>query len=135
MVTAPPRPKPEKGRQTKPWLAYEMDSKYLLLEPGWGGNLDDEELACIQEKLKTDLDLAYWWGFRPGQKTRPEAAIRRVAMDGDPDHRQSNKKLARVRREMPDPAHEGSLAAMRKHIGEGEWSSGAPAQLEMAFSN
>ena len=134
MVTAPPKPKPEKGRQAKPWLAYEMDSKYLLLEPGWGGNLDDDELAYIQERLKADPDLSYWWGFRPGQKTRPEAAIRRVAMDGDPDHRQSNRKLARVRMGMPDPAHEGSLTAMGKNIEGVEWSTGAPARLEMAFS-
>lgn len=134
MVTAPPRPKPEKGRQAKPWLAYEMDSKYLLLEPGWGGQLDDDELLFIQAKLKADPDLSYWWGFRPGQKTRPEAAIRRVAVDGDPDHRQSNRKLARVRREMPDPAHEVPLTAMRKNGEEVEWSPESPAQLEMAFS-
>ena len=134
MVTAPEKPRPGKVEKEKPWQRYRGEGGKNLLEPGWAGTLDDEELVYIQEKLMADPDLSYWWGFRPGQKTRPEAAIRRVAMDGDPDHRQSNRKLARVRREMPSPAHEGPLTAMRKNIEGVEWSSWSPAQLEMAFS-
>ncbi len=109
-----------------------MDQR--LLKPGWAGELAEDQLANIQGELLADKKLSYLWGFAPAQKTRPLEAIRRVAMDGDPDHRQSNRKLARIRREMPVPAHEVSLTAMRKNIEGGEWSSGSPDQLEMAFS-
>ena len=123
-----------KQNKSRPWGQYQAIPNYLLLEPGWAGVVDDDELAFIQRTMKQDPALSFSWGFRPGQKTRPEAAIRRVAMDGDPDHRQSNRKLARVRTEMPAAEHEGSLTAMGKNIEEVEWSTGSPAQLEMAFS-
>ena len=69
-----------------------------LLEPGWGGHLTDEEVAYIQFHLIRDDKLAFKWGFRPGQKSRPEEAIRRVAMHGDPDNRGANVTLARPRK-------------------------------------
>lgn len=66
-----------------------------LLEPGWGGQLTDEEVAYIQFHLLRNSKLAFKWGFRPGQKTRPEEAIHRVAMDGDCENRKVNMGLAR----------------------------------------
>ena len=69
-----------------------------LLVPGWGGQLADEEVEYIQLHLQRDAKLAYKWGFRPGQKSRPEEAIRRVALAGDPDSRRVNVALARPRK-------------------------------------
>ena len=69
-----------------------------LLEPGWAGQLVDDELDFIRAELFQDRKLARRWGFRPGQKTRPDEAIRRVAMDGDPDGTAHNRKLARPRK-------------------------------------
>lgn len=92
MVQAPPKPKKD-----KPWEKYSREKDYLLLEPGFAGQLTDEELIYIQDKLKSDDALSFAWGFRPGQKTRSEAGIRRVAEFGDPDCRTTNLKLARSR--------------------------------------
>ena len=66
-----------------------------LLEPGWGGDLDDVEVGYIQGKLLEDQRLAYQWGFAPSNKTRPAEGIRRVGMDGDPVRRSVNLRLAR----------------------------------------
>ena len=68
-----------------------------LLEPGWPGELEDMELDYIKRRLFTDPRVAYRWGFAPRQKTRPEAAIRRVATYGDPERRDANLRLARRR--------------------------------------
>jgi len=69
-----------------------------LLEAGWGGELDDPELAYIQQKLFEDNRLAYSLGFAASLKTRPEASIRRVAISGDPIQREVNLRLARPRK-------------------------------------
>jgi hypothetical protein len=103
MVTAPPKLQQDK----KPWDRYRNEAsgpgplRWELLVPGWGGYLDDEELSYIQRKLQADPALAFAWGYRPGQKTRSESSIRRVAMYGDPDCRATNIKLARSRSEPP----------------------------------
>jgi hypothetical protein len=104
--TKPRRRSPKAGvleqaserKRDRPWHAYQAEASYRLLEPGWAGVLDDEELSYIQDKLKADPALAHAWGFRPGQKTRSEAAIRRVAMSGDPNSRATNVKLARTKK-------------------------------------
>jgi hypothetical protein len=83
----------------KPWHRYQKEKQWKLLRPGFAGVLDDGELAFVQRKLKEDDSLSFAWGFRPGQKTRSEAAIRRVAMYGDPDCRATNIRLARSRSE------------------------------------
>ena len=77
-------------------IACTVDSR--LLEPGWAGELADDELAYIQGELLADDKLSYQWGFAPSLKTRPLEAIRRVAMDGDPERRSVNLPLARPRR-------------------------------------
>ena len=71
-----------------------------LLEPGWGAQLTGEEVVYIQLRLQRNAKLAYKWGFRPGQKTLLEEAIRRVAMDGDPDNRRVNVRLAQPRKQV-----------------------------------
>lgn len=91
MLQAPPKPKAD-----RPWLPYKRESGKLL-EPGFAGVLEDHELAYIRDKLRNDPALSYWWGFRPGQKSRSEAAIQRVALHGDPDTRKINVQLARSR--------------------------------------
>ena len=113
MVSAPPKPQGPK-RPPRP-IQGEMDllpphvERYIeahrsaiysqkLLEPGWGGQLSDEEALFIQYHLARDDKVAFGWGFRPGQKTRPEDGIRRVAMSGDPDSRTVNMRLARPRK-------------------------------------
>ena len=71
------------------------DLNHKLVEPGWPGELTDEELAHIQKRLFEEPMLAKLWGFRPSMKTRSELAIRRVAAHGDPEDRSLNRKLAR----------------------------------------
>jgi hypothetical protein len=102
VVTTLSRP----AKNDKPWAICASDPLGKLLEPGYAGSLDDDELAYIQEKLRANPDLAFWWGWRPGQKSRAEAAIRRVAMYGDPDCRATNIKLARSRSEPPQVPHD-----------------------------
>ena len=100
-------PKPDK---TSPWERYRGEKGWQLLEPGFAGFLDDNELASVQRKLKEDDSLSFAWGFRPGQKTRSEAAIRRISMWGDPDCRGTNVRLARTRK-AETPVNPSSLAA------------------------
>jgi hypothetical protein len=97
---------PKSVKLTRPWEEYRGDPQGHLLEPGYAGSLADDELVYIQEKLKADPDLAFWWGWRPGQKSRSEAAIRRVAAWGDPDCRATNVKLARSRSEPSQISHD-----------------------------
>jgi hypothetical protein len=66
-----------------------------LLEPGYWGYLEEEEVEFIQAALQENPDLSYAWGFHPVQKTRSPPAIRRVAMWGDPKNREVNTKLIR----------------------------------------
>jgi hypothetical protein len=94
----------------RPWDAYQGERGWRVLKPGWGGSLEDDEVEYIQRKLQADDSLSFAWGFRPGQKTRSEAAIRRIAMSGDPDVRGTNVKLARTRK-VEIPAKSGREAA------------------------
>lgn len=66
-----------------------------LLGPGWAGDISDDEVFFIQEELLRDKKLAYQWGFAPSRGTRPADAIRRVALEGDPNHRNANVSLTR----------------------------------------
>jgi hypothetical protein len=66
-----------------------------LLQPGWGGELSDEEGEYIQAQLMKNDALSLRWGFRPSQKTRPADCIRRVAMQGNPDNWKFNRGLVR----------------------------------------
>jgi hypothetical protein len=82
MVTTLPKPK------NKPWDKYrQSEPQGRLLEPGWAGAVDEEELLFIQSKLQSDDALSFWWGFKPRTKRRPVEAIKAVALLGDPDVR------------------------------------------------
>lgn len=80
---------------TNPFDGDVIDSR--LIEAGWAGYLEPEELAFLKVKLAKDPALTYLWGFRPSTKRRPEWAIRQVALAGDPDRRATNIALARTR--------------------------------------
>jgi hypothetical protein len=79
----------------KPWHKYRKEKNWKLLEPGWAGTLDDDELQFILNKLQADPVLSYWWGFRPQTKRRPIEAIKAVAMRGSPGVRSENVRLVR----------------------------------------
>jgi len=66
-----------------------------LLEPGYWGSLEEEELEFIQSAHQRNPKLSFAWGFQPVQKSRAPAAIRRVAMWGDPKDREVNTKVIR----------------------------------------
>lgn len=53
-------------------------TKHRLLEPGWAGELTDEELAYIASQLAVDEKLRYRWGFRK-RKNYPLDIIRQKA--------------------------------------------------------
>jgi hypothetical protein len=53
-----------------------------LLETGWAGELDPDELAYIKSKLRQSPSLKRRWGFRPSAKRLSERRIRAVARDG-----------------------------------------------------
>ena len=94
MVTTLSKPSASGGTE-KPWHRYRKDKKWKLLQPGWGGQLSDDEVDFILTKLQADPVLSYWWGFRPKTKRRPIEAIKAVAMWGDPEVRSANVKLVR----------------------------------------
>ncbi len=83
-------------------ISLSRKAKRQLLKPGYWGYLDDEEIEFIQAELQENPDLSYAWGFHPVQKTRSPAALRRVAMWGDPKDREVNTKLVRGNGRRPD---------------------------------
>ena len=66
---------------------------YRLLEPGWAGELEDDQVAYIRAALHDDPDLAYQWGFKRSSKRFPSDFIRRIAKRGDANHRTVNMHL------------------------------------------
>ena len=68
---------------------------YRLLEPGWAGELEDDQVAYIRSALHDDPDLAYKWGFKRSTKRFNDDVIRRVAERGDADHRTVNVHLVK----------------------------------------
>jgi len=68
---------------------------YRLLEPGWAGELEDDQVAYIRAALHDDPDLAYQWGFKRSSKRFPADIIRRIAKKGDADHRTVNVHLVK----------------------------------------
>jgi hypothetical protein len=95
MVTTLPKSSASGGAE-KPWHRYRKEKRWKLLQPGWGGQLDESELEFILSKLQADPMLSYWWGFRPRAKRRPLEAIKAVAMSGDPAVRSHNVVLVRA---------------------------------------
>jgi hypothetical protein len=93
-----------------PWHQYQQERDWRLLVPGWGGNLDDAELAYIVEHLKNDDALRLWWGMRPSWKRIPEEVVRRVAVEGTDETLAHNRKLARRRKKAQDPGQDAEAA-------------------------
>ena len=93
MVSAVRRP----ARPRQQFLIPMPTGDPRLLEPGWAGEVDDDELDFIRDALFRDAKPARLWGFRPSQKSRADEAIRRVALDGDPEKTTHNRGLARRR--------------------------------------
>ena len=86
---------------SKPWDKCLKENQGNLLEPGYAGSLADDELEYIRGKLQQDAALRRWWGMKPSWKRIPEEAIKRVAMDGDPEEQSVNRRLAQSRKYSP----------------------------------
>ena len=80
MVVAEPKPKLD-----KPWDSYRKEKQWMLLQPGYAGQLGAEELQYIQSRLRSDARLSHFWGFKPSMVSRSDAAVQRVAEFGDPE--------------------------------------------------
>jgi hypothetical protein len=65
------------------------------LEPGYAGDIDNDEAEWIRMHLKRNLTLAKWWGF--SKVPRATNAIKRIAMDGDPDDCIHNRSLVMMK--------------------------------------
>ena len=65
-----------------------------LLEPGMAGEIDDDQANYIRRHLKRSLTLAKWWGFSTKPR-RATLAIKRFALDGDPDDVAANVRLVK----------------------------------------
>ena len=65
----------------KPLLKF---YKAKLLEPGWAGELNNEEYNYIRENLKANPHLKTRWGFVVGRRKLSEERIRDVALNGTP---------------------------------------------------
>jgi hypothetical protein len=109
-----------KARETeRAWEKYRKPdgSRDKLYEPGWAGELAEEETERLQEALMSDDQLSYWWGWRPGMKRRAVAAIERVAMFGDPESRAHNVKLVREAGRRAKAGNESPTPKVKKPAG------------------
>ena len=77
-------------RQENRFVALEDER---LLEPGWAGFLELEELAFIKRSLRSKRSLRTAWGFIHGMGTINDDAVRLLAMKGQPDDRAGNIQL------------------------------------------
>jgi hypothetical protein len=69
----------ERYRDDPQLLAF---CKKKLLQPGWAGELDANELAYIKTQLRRSPSLKRRWGFRPSAKRISGSHIRSVARNG-----------------------------------------------------
>ena len=76
-------------------LSKKAARDYRLLEPGWAGELEDDQVAYIRTALHDDPDLAYQWGFKRSSKKFSSDIIRRVALKGNADLRTVNMNLVK----------------------------------------
>ena len=100
-----------------------------MLGPGWGGDISDDEVSFIQDELLKDKKLAYQWGFAPSRGARRPEAIRRVALEGDPEHRNTNVSLTRAK-SLPDPQTEPQPKSESEALPEIQASSSIRLQHE-----
>ena len=100
----PPKKKRTPAEIEDEWVAMGKSLKklnkknvkdYRLLEPGWAGELEDDQIAYIRTALHNDPDLAYQWGFKRSTKRFNSDIIRRIAEKGDANHRMVNVHLVK----------------------------------------
>lgn len=60
----------------------EQYSDSRLLEPGFAGELSQDEFKYLKSELRKSASLRRKWGFRPSAKRLNENRIRTVARDG-----------------------------------------------------
>ncbi len=111
------------------------DRDTRLLEPGWGGYLEADEVAYIIGELRRDRVLRFAWGFRPSQKRFPEVTIRRIADAGDPASRAVNIALARPRRGRHYGAEAGVSKAGSEREGREPMSDTTTPQLALSLDS
>jgi hypothetical protein len=106
----------------RPWMVYKQKNgaQDRIMEPGWAGELGQDELARLQKALMNDPDLARVWGWRPSMKRRAAVAIERVASNRDPSNIAHNRKLVRERSRRPQEDNESDSPKVKQ--------SGTPAQ-------
>jgi hypothetical protein len=106
----PPRPweryRPKEARLGQGLL------RWKLLIPGWGGALDDDELAFILTHLKADEKLRLWWGIPPRWKSIPLEVVKRIALTGSDDDQAHNRRLARPQAGNSESCIEGVYVAL-----------------------
>ena len=56
--------------------------KERLIEPGWAGELNREELAYVKSELKKSPSLKRRWGFRPSARRFSDDHVQAIARDG-----------------------------------------------------
>ncbi len=52
-------------------ISISKKARKRLLEPGYWGYLEEEEVEFIQAVLQENPNLSYAWGFHPVQKLNP----------------------------------------------------------------
>ena len=67
-----------------------------ILNPGYFGWLAPDELAYLRERLRSDPDLRYLWGFQRRRKTFPPYMVQMLAMWGDSESREANARIVRA---------------------------------------
>ena len=93
------RPWPEWDRELDPELWDDHEQSFI--EPGWAGVLLPGQAEYIRGVILRKIpnrhrrsDIRSWWGFRRGSGHYVSgAAIREVAMWGDPDDKEHNARL------------------------------------------
>ena len=75
-------------------LSADANSQLADLEPGYAGEVDDDQVEYIRRHLRKSMNLAKWWGFSKKPKRATES-IRRIALHGDSDDVIHNRQLAK----------------------------------------
>ena len=75
-----------------------------LLQPGWAGELSDDEYRHIRTTLAKDRKLRARWGFPRGRARLSEELIRCRAMHGVGD-----TQIASLAKGTPIPSHGGQM--------------------------
>ena len=68
------------------------------LEPGFAGNITQEQYEIIREAILSNGKMRLWWGFVYGGGTGHvnREKVQAVALYGDPDFYRGNRELVRV---------------------------------------